>query len=155
MRVCGSKRHSYHDVYIVSRCRIRGEFEDHYRRESTQAPRVWNLGQTSLNRPKQGYQWLHKKDLCHTKFKKKTTLCGSSTVTLITCWWVNISNIKNKFAIFPLMLCNESTGLKVKYKHNISTYQKKNYFSSQAKIQRCSRDVVITMYLQLFPHINS
>ena len=68
LQVCGSKRPSCHtDLHIVSRCCTRGESEDHYRQESMQArdpPLTLKPSTDITTSPKQGYQWLQKKDLC-------------------------------------------------------------------------------------------
>ena len=59
----GSKRLSYHaDLYTVSRCRTRGESEDHTSKKARKGSTLALKLRVDITRsPKQGYQWPHQK----------------------------------------------------------------------------------------------
>ena len=52
----------------VSRCRTRGESEDHTSEKTHKGSTLHLKPKADVTRsPRQGYQWPHKKDLCHPK----------------------------------------------------------------------------------------
>ena len=56
------------DLYTVSRCRTRGEFEDHTSEKAGMGSTLALKPRADVTRsPKQGYQWPNKKDLCPQK----------------------------------------------------------------------------------------
>ena len=73
LQVRGSKSLGCHaDLYTVSRCRTRGESEDHTSKKARKGSTLALKPRADVTRsPKQGYQWPHGKDLCPQKKKKK------------------------------------------------------------------------------------
>ena len=66
-------RHIYQMTSIqLSRCRTRGESEDHTVKKARQKGSTLALKSTAdVNSPKQGYQWPLGKDVCPPKYKTK------------------------------------------------------------------------------------
>ena len=74
LQVSGSKRLScYADLYTVSRCRSRGEFEDHTSDKAHKKgfiPALKTRAEVTRS-PKEGYQQPHEKDSCPPKIFQK------------------------------------------------------------------------------------
>ena len=68
-QIRGSKRLSCHaDIYTVSRCRTRGESEDHWSKKTRKGSTLALKPRADVTRsPKQGYQWHHEKNICPPK----------------------------------------------------------------------------------------
>ena len=76
LQVHGSKRFGCRaDLCTVSRCRTRGESEDHTSEKVCKGSTLALKPRADITRsPKQGYQWTHKKDLYPPKNFKKINI---------------------------------------------------------------------------------
>ena len=70
------------DLYTVSRCHTRGEFEDHTGKKACKKRSTLALKPRAdvTRSPKQGYQWSHKKDSCPPKLKTNMNVSTAKCV---------------------------------------------------------------------------
>ena len=70
LQVCRAKRLGCHaDLYTVSRCHTRGEFEDNIGKEAHKRCTLALKLKADIISSNQKYLWPHKKDLCPPKKK--------------------------------------------------------------------------------------